>query len=83
LDALNGLGERPLLERRAIAQGAGLDLQCRQIMPGRVHDLIAPEAAAMFGNHPPVGPDHHAVGVRPHRDDLTDVTALDAAAMSA
>src|SRR5258708_21089941 len=37
----------PVLERGAVAQGAGLPDQNRQIMPGIVDDLIAPEVARM------------------------------------
>jgi hypothetical protein len=38
----------PVLERSAVAQGAGLPHQHRQIMPGIVNDLVPPEVARVI-----------------------------------
>ena len=53
LDADLGKGGRqiPVLERGTVAQGARLLQQHRQIMPGIVDDLVAPELARMVGHH--------------------------------
>jgi hypothetical protein len=46
--------QHPILERRPIAQSAGLAHQHRHVMPGVVNRLATAEAAPMLGHDPPV-----------------------------
>lgn len=47
-DLLDRAGQRPVFERRAIAESAGLPRQHGHIVPGIISDLIAAEAAAVL-----------------------------------
>ena len=75
-DFLRGGGKNPVLERRAVPQGAGLARQNRHIMPGVVSRLFAAEAAAVFANDNPVLPDNDAVGVGVEFDRTPDRARL-------
>ena len=79
------LGQRgrqsPIFEWSAIAQGAGLLHQHRQVMPGIVDDLIAPEHSRMVGDH--LVPQQHdnAFGVRAHQHHPAGSARIDAVAI--
>ena len=55
--------QRPVLERRAVAQRAGLPRQHRHVVPGIVGDLIAAEAAGVLADHHAILLDDDAVGI--------------------
>src|SRR5450759_1570774 len=61
--ALHGGRQYPILEGRAVAQGAGLAGEYRHVMPGVVDRVAAAERAAMFGDDPPVLADYDAIGI--------------------
>jgi len=54
--------QRPILERGAVAQCAGLLGEHRHVMPGIVDCLAAAEAATMLTDDRPVLADHDAIG---------------------
>jgi len=53
--------QHPILEGRAVAQGAGLAGE--HVMPGVVDRIAAAERARMFGDDPTVLADHDPVGI--------------------
>src|SRR5947209_10962071 len=53
----------PVLERSAVAQGAGLTSQHRHIMPGVVGRLAAAEGSRVLGNDASILTDDNAVGI--------------------
>src|SRR5690606_41765916 len=57
-------------KRRAVAQGARLPLHERQVMLPVVDDLIAIDAARVFGDDGLVGDDDDAIGIEPHADAM-------------
>ena len=61
--ALHRGRQHPVLEGRAVAQGAGLAGEHRHVMPRVVDRLAAAERAGMLGDDPPVLADHDAVGI--------------------
>jgi hypothetical protein len=63
---LQGGRQHPVLERRAVAQSAGLAGQHRDVVPRIVDRLAAPVAARMLGDDAPVP----RVGLRPPEDRL-------------
>ncbi len=58
----------PVLEGCAIAQGTGLLQQDRQIVPGIVDGLIAPEASGVIGDHLVVEQHDDPLGMGSHQD---------------
>ena len=64
--------QHPVLERRAVAQSAGLARQNRHVMPGIVDRLATAEAARMLGHDPPVLADHDPIGVGMNVDRAAD-----------
>ena len=68
--------QHPVLERRAIAQGAGLAGQHRHVVPGIVDRLVAPEGARMLADDPAVLAHHDAIGIGADLDRPADRAAL-------
>ena len=64
--------QHPILERRAVAQSAGLARQHRHVMPGIVDRLAAAETRAMLGDDPPVLADDDPIGVGVDVDRAAD-----------
>jgi hypothetical protein len=56
-------GQHPVLERRTIAQGAGLAGQYRHVMPGVEDRLVAAEASGMLANRTPVLTQLNPIGI--------------------
>jgi hypothetical protein len=69
--------QRPVLERRAVSERAGLSGQHRHVMPRVVDRLAAAEAAAMLADDHPVLADHDVVGVSLNLDRPADGTGAD------
>ena len=63
-----GRRQRPVQERRAVAQSAGLAGQHRQVMPGIIDRPPPAEAAGVFGHHLAGAAHDDAVGVGAHLD---------------
>src|SRR4029077_236544 len=55
--------QHPVLEGRAVAQGAGFADEHRHVMPGIVDRLTTAERARMLGDDPTVLADYDAVGI--------------------
>src|SRR3954466_13458281 len=53
----------PVLERGAVAQGAGLPGEHRHVMPGIIDCLAAAEAAAMLADDCALLADHNAIDI--------------------
>ena len=70
--------QRPILERRAIAQCARLLLQRGNIVPRVEKGPIALEAANVFANNSAVGHHHDAFGIGAQRHRLAGIAAVDA-----
>ena len=74
--------KRPVLERRAIAQRAGLPRQYRYVMPGIIDRLVAPEPANMLADDLAVLADDEPISIpdrsRPTSRRLPDDTRTSA-----
>src|SRR3954464_6159082 len=61
--ALHGGRQHPILEGCAVAQGAGLAGEHRDVMPGVIERIAATERAGMLTHDPPVLTDYDAVRI--------------------
>jgi hypothetical protein len=75
-DPFHGGWQEPVLERRAITQGAGLSRENRNIMPGIV-DCFLPSEGPPFGDGGPILADDDAIGVSMDFDRAADSVRLD------
>ena len=80
-DAIQRRRQHPVLERRAIAQRAGLSRQHRHIMPGIVSDPAAPEPARMLGDDPTILADDDAIRIGLDLDRTADRARVDRVAV--
>lgn len=81
LDAAQGDRQVPLLERRAIAQGAGLAGQNRDVVKWVVDRLAAPESPVMPGHDLTVLPAFQPVGICADLDGPPDRAGVDRVAV--
>ena len=79
------LGQRgrqiPVLERRAVTQGAGLLHQHRQVMPGIVNDPVALELTRMIGDDFIAQHHDNALSMRAHQNHSAGGARIDAVAI--
>ena len=76
-DPVDAGGQHPVLEGRAIPQGAGLAGQHRHVVPGIEDRLVAPEAAGMLADDPAVLAQLDPIGIGPDLDRPADGTGRD------
>ena len=74
--------QRPVLERRAVAQRPGLLLQRRHVVPGIEEGAITLETAHMLADDLALGHGHDPIGVGAQRHRLAGVAAIDAVAVA-
>lgn len=77
----HGGGQVPVLERRSVAQRAGLALQGRHVTPGVVDRAALAEAASMLADQFPGAEHDDVLGVGPYGGHLSHMAAIDAIAV--